>query len=58
MRLVPLFFALAACTGDPPEPPELGVILHEDFEELRRAREALDTHIENWASALTAEWLG
>ena len=45
-------------TGDPPEPPELGVILHEDFEELRRAREALDAHIENWASALTAEWLG
>ncbi|MBL4719597.1 MAG: damage-inducible protein DinB [Alphaproteobacteria bacterium] len=31
--------------------------LYEDFDELRRARAALDAEIEEWASTLTPEWL-
>ena len=45
-------------TGDPPEPPELGVTLYEDFGDLRQARAVLDVRIESWALSLTPEWLG
>lgn len=44
-------------TGEPAEPPELGVILYDDFDGLRDARETLDARIEGWAAALTADWL-
>jgi len=49
---------MSCSTGDPPAPPQLGVILHEDFGDLRRAREALDARIESWESTLTVDWLG
>lgn len=45
-------------TGTPDSVPELGVDLHDDFQELRQVRSALDTRICDWAQSLTAEWLG
>ena len=44
-------------TGDPETVPELGVDLHEEFEELRQARSALDQRISNWSRSLDSEWL-
>ena len=37
--------------------PPAGTILHEDFDELRRARVELDARILSWAKSVTAEWL-
>lgn len=44
-------------TGVPPEAPEIGIDLYDDFAELTRARQALDARIESWTAALTDEWL-
>lgn len=44
-------------TGDPVVVPELGLELHDDFDELWQARSALDSRICRWSSGLTAEWL-
>lgn len=44
-------------TGDPAVVPELGVVLHDDFDELWQARSSLDKRICEWSSKLTAEWL-
>ena len=44
-------------TGDPAVIPELGVELHDDFDELWQARSSLDNRICGWSSKLTAEWL-
>jgi uncharacterized damage-inducible protein DinB len=48
---------LSRFTGEPPQPPELGVDLYDDFSALREAREALDARILEWAAALAPEWL-
>jgi len=44
-------------TGDPATIPELGKDLHEDFEELRNVRLALDDRIVEWAAFLSEDWL-
>ena len=44
-------------TGDPAVIPELGVELHDDFDELWQARSSLDNRICGWSSKQTAEWL-
>ena len=44
-------------TGDPAVVPELGMDLHEDFQELRVARSTLDARILEWSNAVTREWL-
>lgn len=44
-------------TGDPEVVPELGIDLHDDFQELRIARSALDRRISNWAGTLQNDWL-
>jgi uncharacterized damage-inducible protein DinB len=44
-------------TGDPPEVPPLGVVLHPDFEALRAVRAALDRRLLDWAATLETEWL-
>ena len=48
---------LSRFTGDPPQVPELGVDLYDDFAELHSARQALDGRILQWTSALTDGWL-
>ena len=48
---------LSRFTGDPPEPPELGVELHAGFEALRAARAALDARLVDWAGGLDDAWL-
>ncbi len=45
-------------TGNPSVVPELGVDLHDDFQELWVARAALDKRILDWAGILSEEWLG
>lgn len=45
-------------TGTPSVVPELGVDIHEDFQELRDARSTLDARIIDWVQSLSAEWLG
>lgn len=45
-------------TGTPGVVPELGVDLHENFQDLWDARSALDARICNWAQSLSADWLG
>ena len=37
--------------------PPLGVELYADFEEMARAREALDARLEAWTSDFTPAWL-
>lgn len=44
-------------TGQPQEVPELGIDLHEDFHDLRLAREALDDRMKTWASTMSENWL-
>jgi uncharacterized damage-inducible protein DinB len=48
---------LARFTGDPPEPPPLGVALHDDFAALRATRTALDQRLLAWAAVVEADWL-
>ncbi len=48
---------LSRFTGDPPEVPALGVVLHDDFGALTRARAALDRRLIDWAAGLDAGWL-
>ena len=48
---------LSRFTGDPPEPPPLGVALHVDFASLRSARGALDARLLDWAASVEADWL-
>ena len=44
-------------TGDPEVVPELGIDLHDDFQELQLARSALDRRISDWAATLKNGWL-
>lgn len=44
-------------TGNPAVVPELGVELHDDFDELWQSRSSLDKRILDWSSTLTANWL-
>lgn len=44
-------------TGTPRQAPELGVDLHESFQDLWRDRRALDARIHNWAQGLSPHWL-
>ena len=44
-------------TGDPPQPPELGVALHTEFAALQSTRAALDRRLLDWAGQLDADWL-
>jgi len=48
---------LSRFTGDPPDAPPLGVVLHPDFESLRAVRERLDARLLDWCAALEADWL-
>jgi uncharacterized damage-inducible protein DinB len=48
---------LSRFTGDPPEVPPLGALLHPDFDALRLVRERLDARLVAWADALSREWL-
>lgn len=42
-----------------PEPlPPIGTDIHEAFDDLRAAREAMDAEIIRWTEGLTDEWLG
>ena len=44
-------------TGNPEVVPQLGVDLHDDFEELWLARSTLDARILRWAQTLASDWL-
>lgn len=44
-------------TGKPDEVPEIGIDLHEDFEDLRQARAAMDQRIADWSATLNDGWL-
>jgi uncharacterized damage-inducible protein DinB len=44
-------------TGNPAVVPELGVDLHDDFEDLWRSRSSMDQRMSEWSSTLNAEWL-
>lgn len=44
-------------TGIPDVVPELGVDLHEDFQELWATRSTLDGRILDWAQSLSRSWL-
>lgn len=48
---------LSRFTGDPPEVPEFGVDLYDDFEELSRERRTLDQRMLTWARHVELEWL-
>ncbi len=48
---------LSRLTGDPPEVPELGVDLYDEFEALRIARSEIDARLLKWAESLTTQWL-
>jgi uncharacterized damage-inducible protein DinB len=48
---------LSRFTGDPPVVPELGADLHSDFDDLWRARSALDQRLQSWSVSLGADWL-
>jgi uncharacterized damage-inducible protein DinB len=48
---------LSRFTGDPPEVPPLGVVLHPGWDELAAVRAALDARLEAWAGGLTNAWL-
>ena len=48
---------LSRFTGDPPEPPALGVVHFPGFEELRAVRERLDARLLDWCGAIDARWL-
>lgn len=37
--------------------PEMGTLIHDDFDELRADREALDREIEEWCAGLSSAWL-
>jgi uncharacterized damage-inducible protein DinB len=44
-------------TGDPAVVPELGVDIHDDYDELWRSRSSLDKRLCEWSSILAASWL-
>ena len=44
-------------TGDRATVPELGVDLHDDYDDLRSARAVLDQRIVEWSSRLSDDWL-
>jgi uncharacterized damage-inducible protein DinB len=44
-------------TGDPPEPPALGVVHYPEFDALRAVRERLDARLCEWCGALDPQWL-
>lgn len=44
-------------TGNPAVVPELGIELHDDFNDLWQSRSSLDNRICGWSSELTAGWL-
>lgn len=48
---------LSRFTGEPAEVPQLGKIIHEDFERLQKSRTELDQRIIHWAGTLTSDWL-
>ncbi len=45
-------------TGEGAAPPSLDIILHEDFADLRRARQAEDERIARWIESLAGEAFG
>lgn len=48
---------LGRFTGEPAVLPTMGVDLYDDFDELRRARAALDARLVDWVDTLTDDWL-
>ncbi len=44
-------------TGNPAIIPELGVDVHDDFEDLWQSRSSLDKRMCEWSSTLIASWL-
>lgn len=48
---------LCRFTGDPAEVGEFGVDIYDDFAELARERENVDTRITQWSATLSPEWL-
>ena len=48
---------LSRMTGDPPEVPPLGELLHPDWEVLRAIRKTLDVRLVSWADGLLPAWL-
>ena len=44
-------------TGNPATVPELGKDLYHEFDELQKARVALDARIVEWAPSLSEDWL-
>jgi len=44
-------------TGNPAIIPELGKDLYQEFDELQKARSALDSRIREWAPTLSEAWL-
>lgn len=48
---------LSRLTGDPADPPPIGVELYGEFADLRAAREVADNRILQWSSSLDEAWL-
>jgi uncharacterized damage-inducible protein DinB len=48
---------LSRFTGDPPQVPELGVDLHDEFSALQAARARLDARLCDWTSTWEDAWL-
>jgi uncharacterized damage-inducible protein DinB len=48
---------LSRFTGDPPQVPELGVDLYDEFSALQAARTNLDARLCDWSSTLQEAWL-
>ncbi|MEM7190759.1 MAG: DinB family protein [Pseudomonadota bacterium] len=47
---------LSRFTGDPTDPPPLGVDLYDDFDELSTVRQAVDARISDWVLTLSDDW--
>lgn len=49
--------SMARFTGEPAEVPVLGKWLHDDFEALWTARQALDHRLTVWSSDISEDWM-